>query len=78
MERYTLVAYGKRKTWIVGGCLCIGILLLLMAQTTDELHQLQFAFLYFVLLTFSAAQSLSVIALAIKELQEPAKIGLIQ
>jgi hypothetical protein len=51
---------------------------MLMAMLTDELHQMHIAILYFLLLTFSAIQSISVIALAIKELAEPATVSLVQ
>lgn len=40
-----------------------------MSTLTDERYQMYIAILYFFLISFSAVQSISVIALAIKEIE---------
>lgn len=78
IERYTCVEYGKRKTWMIAACFLIGALSLAISFFTEEPYQIQFAVLYFFTMIFSVVQSISVIAYAIKELEDPAVVSFIQ
>mgnify|MGYP000857430117 FL=1 len=49
-----------------------------MAMLTDLEHQIHIAVVYMVLLIFAAAQSVAVISLGIKQIKDPATVGLTQ
>lgn len=78
LERYHFVEYGKRKTWVVASGAAVAAILLLMSRLTDMQHQVHLAVCFFFMVTCISVQGLSLNVLALKELQSPSQVSMIE
>ena len=77
VEKYTIISYGKRKTWIVSSQLVCGTILFCSSFYTAQVHEYRMGVLMVATVFFIALQDISLDALAIKELKIPNLVGIL-
>lgn len=78
IEKYTSISYGKKKTWVMATLAVNFVLIFTGSFFTSQNQQVTLGVLFTIVMVFHAIYSLSINALAVKELRIPDKTALMQ